>query len=1053
MAKDKKALLEQFAAPGNEWRAKPFWSWNGELEGDELVRQLQVIKDMGWGGHFMHSRSGLATEYLGDEWFELINRVTDESEKLGLESWLYDEDRWPSGSAGGKVTIDPQYRMKSLYLYETDVDACSPGADDMALWLVYIGEDRLSLWYSARLAGPDEAGALMEANPQEKPGSWKLVRFAIVPDAPNSNYNGTTYIDTMSEAATRRFIELTHEEYLKRSGKRIGTTIKGIFTDEPHRGHVIDGLKEKDGVRSCRTAWTPDLPAEFEKRYGYDLLEKLPELFYQPEGRKVAGVRLHYVDLTDALFLERFAKPLNDWCNDHGILYTGHVLHEDSLTSQTMPEGSLMRFYEYQGVPGIDILTEGNRCYWAAKQISSAARQLDKPWILSELYGCSGWQFDFRGHKAVGDWQALFGVNLRCPHLSWYTMEGEAKRDYPASMLHQSPWYKDYPLVEDYFARFGVLMQGKAQCDVLVVNPIESVWALIHMGWAHWIVPDDPEVIKLEDAYQKLFGMLTGSHIDFDYGDEEMMSRMAAVETDEAGLPVLRVGHMRYRTVVVGGALTLRPSTMALLSRFHAAGGSVIFAGDVPVYVDGEESDAPAALAADSVQVPYEAAALAEAVRAVSGQYVRVDGTGCEDVFVQLRSHGNGTFAAVALNTDRDAPRTGMTLTLALPEAAGLQCQLWDMLTGARYDAAALRLEAPEGCIRLALDLEAAGSCAFVFTAAEALPALPGKAAAADTALPAGEYTYALDEENVCVLDYVRWRWADQDWSKPVEVLKADDAVRDSLHIEHRGGSMLQPWFTKLHHAEEHGTLELEYTFTVDTLPTGPVAIAGERPEKMTYTLNGVKLEADGSFWVDIAFKRMPIPAGALRVGENKLVVTTGYTRNTNLEAVYLLGGFGVAIEGHTSHLTSLPQTLHFGSLTDQGLPFYTGALSYRLPGSLWADAAAALAANPDARAMLAPGKFHGALVRVTTPAGTTRLGWEPLEADITDAVRTGADVELTLVGTRRNTFGPLHLVPAIQGAYGPMHFKTRGEAWSDDYVFIDSGIEGAALRLKTPAV
>jgi len=110
-------LISTFANPGNEWRGKPFWSWNGELRAEELIRQVGVMKEMGLGGFFMHSRSGLITEYLGDEWFDLINQVADAGEKAGMEAWLYDEDRWPSGSAGGKVTIDPQYRGKSLYVY------------------------------------------------------------------------------------------------------------------------------------------------------------------------------------------------------------------------------------------------------------------------------------------------------------------------------------------------------------------------------------------------------------------------------------------------------------------------------------------------------------------------------------------------------------------------------------------------------------------------------------------------------------------------------------------------------------------------------------------------------------------------------------------------------------------------------------------------------------------------------------------------------------------------------------------------------------------------
>ena len=50
-----------------------------------------------------------------------------------------------------------------------------------------------------------------------------------------------------------------------------------------------------------------------------------------------------------------------------------------------------------------------------------------------------------------GDWQAALGVTIRVPHLSWMTMEGEAKRDYPASIHYQSPWYKEYKIIEDYF--------------------------------------------------------------------------------------------------------------------------------------------------------------------------------------------------------------------------------------------------------------------------------------------------------------------------------------------------------------------------------------------------------------------------------------------------------------------------------------------------------------------------------------------------------------------------------------------------------------------------
>ena len=91
----------EFRNPPIVHRAKPFWSWNGKLEQEEIRRQIRIFKEMGFGGYFMHSRVGLITEYLGDEWFEIIDAGIDEGRKNGMEAWLYDEDRWPSGLAGG----------------------------------------------------------------------------------------------------------------------------------------------------------------------------------------------------------------------------------------------------------------------------------------------------------------------------------------------------------------------------------------------------------------------------------------------------------------------------------------------------------------------------------------------------------------------------------------------------------------------------------------------------------------------------------------------------------------------------------------------------------------------------------------------------------------------------------------------------------------------------------------------------------------------------------------------------------------------------------------
>jgi len=104
-------VLSAWKNPTNEHRGKPFWCWNGKLDREELLRQLRIFPEIGMVV-FHHSRTGLDTEYLGDEWFCLINACADEAEKLGLEAWLYDEDRWPSGSAAWKATLEPRYRYE-----------------------------------------------------------------------------------------------------------------------------------------------------------------------------------------------------------------------------------------------------------------------------------------------------------------------------------------------------------------------------------------------------------------------------------------------------------------------------------------------------------------------------------------------------------------------------------------------------------------------------------------------------------------------------------------------------------------------------------------------------------------------------------------------------------------------------------------------------------------------------------------------------------------------------------------------------------------------------
>ena len=95
-------------------------------------------------------------------------------------------------------------------------------------------------------------------------------------------------------------------------------------------------------------------------------------------------------------------------------------------------------------------------------------------------------------------------------------MNGEAKRDYPATFNYQIPWYKEYGYVEDHFARLNTaLTRGKALCRVGVVHPVESYWL-------HWGAKENTEAIRaqMDERFQNLTAWLLRGMIDFDFISE-----------------------------------------------------------------------------------------------------------------------------------------------------------------------------------------------------------------------------------------------------------------------------------------------------------------------------------------------------------------------------------------------------------------------------------------------------------------------------------------------------------------------------------------------------
>jgi len=382
--RDEKTLtVELFKNPTAEYRGTPFWAWNCKLEEAELLRQIDVFKEMGLGGFHIHSRSGLATSYMGDEFMQMAVACNRHAIKNDMLCYLYDEDRWPSGAAGGVVTKDYANRMQFLVLHPYGLDESAADVADAAARYVSSGKKTHLARYRVKL----ENGFLTEYERlplDEEPKNPENVWDAFLELCGDSAwFNNQAYVNTLDKKAIDLFIQETHEKYKKWLGSEFGKSIPSIFTDEPQFSHK-ETLPRSDAKEVLTMPFTNDFDETFQNAHGLSILDALPEVVW--DTGKPSKARYLYHDHVCERFTEAFADNVGNWCEANGIMLTGHMMHESSLTSQTQALGETMRAYRSFQLPGIDMLCD-YREYSTAKQAQSAARQYGREGVLSELYG------------------------------------------------------------------------------------------------------------------------------------------------------------------------------------------------------------------------------------------------------------------------------------------------------------------------------------------------------------------------------------------------------------------------------------------------------------------------------------------------------------------------------------------------------------------------------------------------------------------------------------------------------------------------------------------
>ena len=1002
-SKEKQLSKELFENPTSEYRGAPFWAWNCELKKEELLWQIEQLKAMGLGGFHMHSRDGMATPYLSDEFMELIKACVDKAEKEDMHAYLYDEDRWPSGSAGGIVTKDKRYAQRFL-LFTT-----KPEEDTVAFEEAYEkGKPYFAAAYDIVLNEKGELAQYKRINVDAEAKGTKWYAYIKTPE-PSGWYNNECYVNTLSKEAIDKFIEITHEAYKTKVGDKFSTVIPSIFTDEPQfaRKDTLDFAESKMDI--C-LPWAMDLENTYKEQYGESLIEKLPELFWELPDSEISVTRYNYHDHVTFRFTEAFADNCGIWCENNGIMLTGHMVEELTLHSQTASIGEAMRAYTHFGIPGIDILCNAIETT-TVKQAQSNVHQYGKEGVMSELYGVTNWDFDFRGHKFQGDWQAALGVTLRVPHLSWVSMKGTAKRDYPASINYQSPWYKEYRYVENHFARLNtVLTRGKPVVKVGVIHPIETYW--LHFG-----PKENTAAIRerLDKQFQDINDWLITGLIDFDYICESTLPKQCKEITD-----TLQVGQMKYSAILVAGCETLRGSTLEILKEYQKAGGKIIFAGDAPKYIDAKKSDCGKKLYDKCIKVQVNNTDIISALEDERIVDIREsDGTRTNALVYQYRKDNDCDWLFIAHIKEE-------SLSINLTPIRDRKIYIKGEFTPELYDTISGEIKKP--------DFEIKNGKTIIYYSFYSLDSLllrlnPPTERAFFAEKPEArvicekrffeKVSYSREEENVLLLDIARYHADDEPFGDEYEeLLEINRIVKERFNIIN---NYTQPWAITPEPIKHY--LTLKYNFESEIEYKGAF-LATEDADLCKIVFNGEKVEnVTQGYFTDKAIEKIPLPL--IKKGTNELVITYPIGPRTNAENCFILGDFNVVCEGVVKTIVPKTEKIGFGDIVSQGMPFYGGNLVYKTE----------FVAPEDCSVVINASVYKGTLIKVKMDGEDIGvIAYSPYDVTVDNVKKGKHTVEFTLFGNRNITFGALHLTNTKQSWFGPNAWKKNNIIPSWEY-------------------
>jgi hypothetical protein len=994
-------LSSQFREPSREYTTAPFFVWNAEITKAEIDNYMTGFKNAGSSQVFIHPRPGLITEYLSENWFELYQYTVEKGKELGMDVWIYDENSYPSGFAGGHVPDEMpesfnQGQGLKMTKFETLPDTCDK------YYLCLKEENGIFTDITSSLTA-------------EKGKTGKYLLFSKTYYTKSDWFGGFSYVDLLYPGVTQKFIQVTMEGYEKYLGTEFGKTIPGTFTDEPE-------IHSPGGIR-----WTPDLFEVFMKQWKYDLKTQLPSLYEEVGDWK--KVRHNYTQTLLQLFIDRWAKPWYAYCEEKGLKFTGHYWeHEWPNMRQG---GDNMAMYAWHQVPSIDMLFNqwddstskaqfGN--VRAVKELASAANQTGRQRKLSETYGGSGWELTFTDMKRNGDWEYALGVNLMNQHLTYFTLSGARKYDYPPSFDYHEPWWNNYKYLNDHYARLSLaLSSGRQINDILILEPTTSSW--LYDSYAK----RSTKTVEIGQTFQSFVTKLEKLQVEYDLGSENMIKDLGSISKGK-----FIVGQANYSRVVIPPMTeNLDLPTFRLLKKFVSGGGTLIVFS-VPTLIDG-----------------YLIEELKEFFNKKSENIIVADRLTSESVskYFQNQDLKFSDIAGGTLYHHRRMLADGQLLFLVNSnltetmtgslETKGKDAVEVNTLSGEIYGYP--NQQSGEN-ISLSYSVPPAGSLLlFIPVSGKTNYQLPARSQKLNPVPASSPVSVTRNEENALMIDFCDIEVGNE-LTKDLHTYYAADKV-----YKYYGFKNGNPWNTSVQfktNIVDRDTFGVNTGFTATyhfsvkgKFDVSAIKAIVERTHIWTVTVNGTEVKPEeGKWWLDRSFGVFNIGT-LVKTGDNTITLKVSPMKiHAEAEPVYIVGDFSVKPAEKGWFIEAPATGYSVGSWKTQGLPFYSWGVTYSKEFNIEIT---------EGTWEVGLGKWNGTMAEIfVNGQAATVIAFPPYNSDITGLIKPGINkIDVKVIGSLKNLLGPHHNNPK-PGLVSPGSWRNvRAYPAGKDYQMIDYGL------------